>query len=58
MLSIDMCVGSVLSLIERTGKSQQVLGILPVLLVVRLHLLVEISGFATNNSLHCVDVGL
>ena len=58
ILSIDAGIGSVLSLVEGTGKSSEVLGALLVGLVESLHLLVQIGGFATNDVLNGINVGL
>ena len=57
MVRINLSIGSILGKIELTTESYEVLGILLVSLVVRLHLLVQICGFTTDNVLNSLHVG-
>ena len=57
---VGTCTGicSVLCLVEGATESDKILGVLLVLLVERLHLVVQVGGFATDDFLHGIDVGL
>ena len=58
VVGISLGVCSVLNSQELTSEGYQIVGILLVSLVERLHLLVEIGGFATNDFLYGINVGL